>query len=188
MKCLKVFFYVFSIFIINNVYADNAHLNEKITSAIYSEDYQAFSKAYKQIGNKNSILFTKGYLEGTVVFYLSWAIDVKDPNFFDLIVEHANPNLPNEYGSTAIFVASSNCDLDKAKKLIAKGANINLSLKDSGLTPLHAVATSECYSIANLLLEQGADKQAKTTLDKLTPYDMAMKSGFAQMAKLLKSK
>lgn len=185
MEWLKVFFCVCP-FLVNCAFAENVAINEEITVAIYSENYDDFSKAYKQVENKNSIILTDGYMKGMVVSYLSWAIDVKESDFFDLVLEYADPNIPDESGSTAIFIASFNCDVDKAKKLIAKGSNINFSLKGSGLTPLHTVASSECYALANLFLQKGANKQATTSRDKLTPYDMAVKSGFSQMANILK--
>ncbi|MCP4325552.1 MAG: ankyrin repeat domain-containing protein [Psychromonas sp.] len=185
MGWLKVFFCVSS-FIVNCVYADAVDINKEITAAIYSENYDSFSKAYKQVENKDSIMLTEGYMKGVVVSYLFWTIDVKEPSFFDLVVEHSDPNIPDESGLTAIFIASFNCDLDKAQKLIAKGSNINFTLKGSGLTPLHSVATSECYSLANLFLQHGADKKATTNMDKLTPYDMAVKSGYSRMADILK--
>lgn len=185
MGWLKILFPIFLV-VVNLAHADNVDVNKEITVAIYSENYEAFSKAYKKVENKDNIALTDGYMKGMVISYLAWAVDVNESDFFDLVVEYADPNLPDENGSTAIFTASFNCDLVKAKKLIEKGSNINLSLKGSGLTPLHFIATSKCYSLAKLFLQQGADKKAITNVDKLTPYDMAVKSGFNQMGNILK--
>lgn len=163
-----------------------ANVNEELVTAMYAEDYNTFSNAYKQIDNKNNILINEGFLQGETLSYLVWSMYIHDSRFFDLVIQYSDPNTTDIGDNTAISITPSLCDLKKAKKLITKGADVNYQSKITGLTPLHSVSVSQCYDLAKLFLKHGANKQAKTKKDKLTPYDMAVKAGDPIMIKLLK--
>jgi len=169
----------------SGVWAENRDKTNEIMNAIYTEDYQAFANAYNQIENKQRLYFTKGHFRGMELGYLSLSMYLSDPRFFNLIVNYADPNEANYFGLTPLFLAPDLCDVNKAKKLIGKGADVNYAIKASGATPLHLVVGTHCYGLASLLLEHGANKRAKTKKGK-TAYDFALRSGNKKMIALLK--
>lgn len=172
--------------VVNNIVKKYDDENKEIATAIYSKNFDAFAKEYKQLENKDSISFTQGHFKGEPVGYLPLSMYLPDPRFFNLVVEYADPNAANFSGLTALFLAADFCAMTKAKKLIAKGANVNYVSKITGVTPLHMVVGTRCYQLAKLLIKHGANKQAKTFVSGSTPYDMSVKSRDAKMMKLLK--
>jgi ankyrin repeat protein len=71
-----------------------------------------------------------------------------------------------------------------ALKLIDGGAPINEP--EGGWTPLHYAAYNNLSEIAQILLERGADPQAKTAEGK-TPLDFAREKGNSEVASLLEN-
>lgn len=59
-------------------------------------------------------------------------------------------------GITALHFAAGYREIGIVKKLISKGADINVRT-DSGLTPLHLTALSGAYKVAEFLIKSGAD-------------------------------
>ena len=71
------------------------------------------------------------------------------------------------------------------KKLLAEGANPNLYLDEAQVTPLHHAAQNDAIDIALLLLEAGADINAKTSPEGTTPLDVAHLHQHTRMTNLL---
>lgn len=96
-------------------------------------------------------------------------------------------NQHNKNEDTLLHLASANGEVEIAKLLIARGANINA--KDlQGYTPLHLVVDGDCDTsardgkpatelpLAKLLIDSGADESAKDE-DGESPRDMAAAYG-----------
>ena len=182
MDWLKIILFLL---ITNTAWAENRDKINVIMNAIYTEDYQTFADVYKQIENKERLYFTKGHFRGMELGYLSLSMYFSDPRFFNLVLNYTDPNEANYFGLTPLFLAPDLCDINKAKKLIEKGANVNYAIKASGATPLHLVVGTHCYGLTSLLLQHGANKRAKTKKGK-TAYDFALRSGNKKMIALLK--
>lgn len=86
-----------------------------------------------------------------------------------------------------ILAAAERGDTKKLKVLIEeKGVDVNVR-SEEGLTPLHAAAIGGHVGAARLLLEKGADINARTKDNGFTPLGLVFtaKKGAAEMAKLL---
>jgi hypothetical protein len=89
-----------------------------------------------------------------------------------LVAKGADPNLgfkPKE-GPGPLHLAVSKNDLDLAKLLLAKGADIN-ARDDKDATPLHYAAATLRLEIVKLLVEKGADINARFE-KQYTPIDV----------------
>lgn len=120
--------------------------------AFLDEDYNKFKSLYLKTNNKD--YFSNN--NGSTIGYIDFSILKKDSRFFSLTIQHGNPNFPDNLDITPISTAATICDLDKAKALVTKGANINHTSKVLGVTPLHAAITEDCYDVAEYLVNQGA--------------------------------
>lgn len=76
-------------------------------------------------------------------------------------------------------------NIEQVKKLLAQGANPNESQDRAGITPLHFVAQQNMLEIVPLLVEAGANLEAKTRLEGDTPLQIAQLHGHLQMVNLL---
>ncbi|MCG6202658.1 ankyrin repeat domain-containing protein [Psychromonas antarctica] len=165
-------------------------VNHQIIAALKTHDFYTFASAYNKVENKDTFIINN---DGTVMYYLFMFMGVDDPQYFDLVLKHSNPNIIDELNDiTPIFRAADSCQVNKAKKLIAAGADVNyVSNKDNylttaeGFTPLHVAAGTKCYKLVLLLLQHGANKHVKT-VNGLTPYDISVKKGNLKMTELLK--
>jgi len=70
------------------------------------------------------------------------------------------------------------------EQLLAAGADVNAG-NDYGITPLIASAQERHADVATLLINAGADVNAKTTPDEFTPLMEAAKAGYADIVTLL---
>jgi ankyrin repeat protein len=75
------------------------------------------------------------------------------------------------------------------ERLIAKGADVNAKWPDLGgnrdATPLHVAAAKGRLGVARVLIEHGADVNAKTFLDGYSPLHFAVGNGHKEVAELL---
>ena len=80
----------------------------------------------------------------------------------ELLKRGADPNQTDSVGATALMLAVS--DLEKSRRLIERGANVNARSTNLGRTPfLIAAAYPGNVGVLTLLLERGADLRAKDT-------------------------
>ncbi len=105
---------------------------------------------------------------------------------------------------TPLFIAVERGELEKVRKLIQQGADVN-AVDENGFTPLHLAGSRDLYvcdappadiaekrrkermQILNLLLESGAKPDVKTA-DGYTPLHTALLWGNAEVAELLVKK
>lgn len=162
----------------------NIHNEKKsMVDVISSENYDDFKSLYLSLENKDTYIDE----DGALIPFIGWSLLVDDSRFFDLIVMHADPNSlldpSSDVSKSVIFITSTFCAVDKAKKLISRGANVNVSFE--GFTLLHYVAGTKCYPLAKLFIEHGANKKALNK-NGLTPSEFAAKNGNIKMSEILK--
>jgi ankyrin repeat protein len=109
------------------------------------------------------------------------------PTLQALLKGGADPNPRDQDGSTPLQVVTgyNNPSLaDSVKALLAHGAEPNVATAN-GWTPLHQATGNNATNIMVLLLEKGADPNAKTVPDGYTPLRVAVAEGHAQALKIL---
>lgn len=82
-----------------------------------------------------------------------------------------------------LFDATRKGDLQRVKRLVEKGVDVN-SRSIGGWTPLHYAASSGCLEVAQLLVEKGADVNARVG-DDWTPLHYAAYHGHFDVARFL---
>jgi ankyrin repeat protein len=110
------------------------------------------------------------------------AIQSPSPKSAMLLAQHpqTNVNASNQHGETALMLAAINNQLELAKVLIERGADVN----KPGWTPLHYAATRGHREMMRLLIENDAyiDSEAE---NGNTPLMMAAATGSPLSVKLL---
>jgi ankyrin repeat protein len=86
---------------------------------------------------------------------------------------------------TALHSAVTAKRFEMARELIKRGANVNPSQAENGITPLHEAAANGSIEFAKLLLEHKANLRAKTR-DGKTPLDFAISRSQKEMATFLR--
>jgi ankyrin repeat protein len=97
-----------------------------------------------------------------------------------------SPNSINQ-GNTLLHIATQNKDIEMVKFLISdKRVNIN-SKNHWDFTPLHFAARSGCLEVVKLLVENGANLEAKssTYYNTNTPLSLAIVNGYLNVANFL---
>ncbi len=89
-------------------------------------------------------------------------------------------DIVNAAGETALMMAALRGQLEWSKKLIAKGA----AIQREGWTPLHYAATGPNVEVVALMLDQGADIDARAPNGN-TPLMMATRHGVEDSVILL---
>jgi uncharacterized protein len=87
-------------------------------------------------------------------------------------------------GSTALHWAAFNDDLETAKALLAAGANVKVTTREGGITPLFMACTNGNAAIIEALLKAGADVNAVKP-NGTTALMLAAASGNPQAVKML---
>jgi hypothetical protein len=91
-----------------------------------------------------------------------------------------DPDARNAQDETPLMIAALRGDLDLARRLVEKGADVN----KTGWTPLHYAATHGHLAVMRLLLEQHAYIDAESP-NGTTPLMMAARYGTPAAVKLL---
>src|SRR5580698_1076078 len=87
-------------------------------------------------------------------------------------------------GSTALHWAAFNDDLETAKILIAAGANVKVTTREGGITPLFMASTNGDAAIIGALLKAGAEAGSKKA-NGTTALMLASASGSTDAVKVL---
>lgn len=94
-------------------------------------------------------------------------------------------NTFSEDGFTALGLASFFGHTDVVKYLISRGADVNIRSGNTfRVMPLHSAVANRNYEIAKILLEHGAEVNARQQQD-VTPLHQAADHGDMEMVKLL---
>lgn len=100
-----------------------------------------------------------------------------------LLKQHADVNVAQGDGATALHWAAHWNDLEIADLLLAAGARANVA-DDNGVTPLSLACLNGSAAMAGLLLNAGANPNAATAMGE-TPLMTAAHSGSAEVVRLL---
>ncbi len=92
----------------------------------------------------------------------------------------------NKFSATPLQGAAAMQNLELARLLIARGANVNCR-GDEGVSPLHEAAGSGQIELAKLLLDHGAKLNAKDDHGK-TPLTIALEYKQTKMEKFLRDR
>jgi uncharacterized protein len=103
-----------------------------------------------------------------------------------LIQQHADVNVTENDGATALHWASYRDDLASADLLLRAGAKVNAA-NDLGATPLWAASQNGSADMVRRLLTAGADPNARLLMGE-TPLMIAARSGHAAVVQLLVDK
>jgi len=100
-----------------------------------------------------------------------------------LLADHADVNIPQPDGSTALHWAADHGDAATTKRLLEAGARPNVTT-DTGMTPLVLACQAGSAPVVKLLLEHGADVN-QTLRHGETPLMMAARTGSVPVLQLL---
>jgi ankyrin repeat protein len=102
-----------------------------------------------------------------------------------LLAQHADVNVRDGDGSTALHWAAHWDDLETVRSLIQAGANVDAAT-DLGITPLYLACTNGSGGVAKALLDAHANPNLAATTG-ITPLMMAARSGSVDAAQALLS-
>jgi len=85
----------------------------------------------------------------------------------------------------SIHEAANEGNIEAVKQHLAAGTNVNARHKSGGLTPLHFAVNRVHKEVAALLIDKGADVNAKGD-DGKTPLDRAIRNDETETADLLR--
>ncbi|MBX3179354.1 MAG: ankyrin repeat domain-containing protein [Candidatus Hydrogenedentes bacterium] len=102
-----------------------------------------------------------------------------------LVSDKPTPRAPVSEIDLLLQEATREGDVARAKALIGSGAQVN-AISEEGLTPLHWSALNGRADIAELLLEHGADINARERYTgKLTPMAIALLMGYDDLVEIM---
>ena len=141
----------------------------------------AVSLAAQTTGPSSSLPAVKG--EPTVPA-LMLAVQSGDAAAVDQLLKRgADPNQTDAAGATALMWAIP--DIEKVRRLVAAGANVNARSTDTGRTPLLIAANYPgTVELLKLLLARGADLRAKDAAG-FTALGLAMLSADVEVVRFL---
>jgi len=118
----------------------------------------------------------------TVLSMVAASGDEEGEEMVKLFIEKgADVNAPNCYGRTPLHQVKTN---ESAELLIAKGADVKAAEGLLGLTPLHWAASDNRHEVVGVLLDKGADVNAKNK-NGATPLHLAASRNSKEAAELL---
>ncbi|XP_008410246.1 cyclin-dependent kinase 4 inhibitor B [Poecilia reticulata] len=102
-----------------------------------------------------------------------------------LLQKGAPVNGVNSFGRTALQVMMMGSS-EVARLLLTSGADPNVADRSTGATPLHDAARTGFLDTVKLLVEAGADRQARDK-DSCLPVDLARQSGHTDVVAALET-
>jgi len=132
-----------------------ANGNEPLVDAAKFDDFNLVISLIESGTDVNSTS-----ADGTTA--LSYAVYNNNKRLADylLLKAEADVDIVNDYGASALYLASINADPDVVDKLLTSGANPDVSLL-SGETSLMGAANRGRQDVVKLLLDHGADPNRK---------------------------
>lgn len=86
---------------------------------------------------------------------------------------------------SSIFGAIERNEIDKLRQILAKGADPNQTLDESGVTPLHFAAQYNRPEVAQLLIEAGAELEVRPEGDGDTALEIAEMYGHLKVMQII---
>ncbi len=108
-------------------------------------------------------------------------------NIEQILSKKVNVNAKNQDGDTPLIIAAVHGDVDVAKALMAKGADINAKGAKDGATPLMVAVYTGDLELAKALLDKKADLNS-VNQDGDTALSIAVRNGEVEIVELLLSK
>jgi ankyrin repeat protein len=99
-----------------------------------------------------------------------------------------DPNVPDQYGNTALIMATIQGYEDIVDLLLDHGADIKSRDKKFQATPLIWAALKGQTAVAKLLIDKGADLNAKENRNGMTALYAAVLKGYTEMVKIFLAK
>jgi ankyrin repeat protein len=156
-------------------------------SAVHAGSYESFFMAIKQDDARAvADLLARGFDPNTLDPKgrpgLLLAVQEPSPKVADVLIRWSKTNVEsrNAKDESPLMLAALRGELDLAKRLIERGADVN----KTGWTPLHYAATNGHLDLIKLLLENYAYIDAESP-NKTTPLMMAAMYGSSEAVKLL---
>lgn len=110
---------------------------------------------------------------------LVFALIAKDPTMLEI---------RDDIGASPLWYAASHGHIELARDLVAAGAEVTVATRD-GLTPLHWAALRGFHDVCLLLLDNGADVNARSVVQANTPlHEVWNNGGQPEIAALLISR
>lgn len=118
---------------------------------------------------------------------LCLAVQRKNKLIIDLLLEKVDVTFADKLGRTPLHVAAEHCDKTAVESLLGRGADINSADIDQSCTPLLTAVRrgDEALGLVELLLERGADIEAKDNLERRALHLAAAKMGTRTVGLLL---
>lgn len=104
-----------------------------------------------------------------------------------LLSQGSSVNERDADGSTPLYHAANGGSLAVVQLLLARGAKVNQARRD-GWTPLHAAVASGQRPVVEYLLSKGANLHAKAGVKGETPFQIAVKYRYDDIAALLQKR
>ncbi len=109
----------------------------------------------------------------------------RDPEFVETLLQYgADPNLSTKEAMTALFAAAGHGNIEIAKMLIEKGAEINAGNLSRGFTALYIAVENSHHDMVTFLIERGANINVQAEYG-WTPLHRAIANGDYSMVELL---
>lgn len=159
------------------LFVGSAAMTDEMANAINRDDVEELQRLVDEGADVNA------KMNNQQRYALLYAVAAKKTKAVDfLLANGADLRLKDDKGNTALHYCASGGAPDLAKRLIAKGAELDAT-NNSGDTPLFTAAAGQT-DVARVLLEAGAEVNAKTKQQQ-TPLRWAVERAPAELVSLL---
>lgn len=134
---------------------EEPEISEEIDLEILKEDLLASTEASKAALKKRRDVNERTYLFEGLETFETYEPSVPAPEMIK------NPDAKDENGRTLLQNAAAHDDIELAKRLLASGANVNLSDRDGWTALMYAARFAEKDDTAAALIKAGANVKAK---------------------------
>lgn len=167
-----------NLYTLNNIFLDYIFFKD-IKQAFQTNDLKTIKEVYSSYRN---MIGKYAFAEWTIPHFAVFWDNTKILK--QCIRERENINIPTLEGITPLYLAASQGKHASAEILLRAGADPNFAAYTDKWRPLAKAANRGCIKICRLLIEHGADVNAKSITNK-TPLHSAVQQGHLNIVKLL---